>query len=88
MGIEKLKDALEKLENTYHNQNGYNVKEILRELNIAITDTTQKQCRAKLRSLIDKELSPEFATAGDEDIVYCPNGKWSGTYKLSKYRGK
>lgn len=86
--IQKIIEACENLENTYHNQNGYNVKEILHELNIEITANTQKAYRAKLRSLIDKKISPEFATAGDEDIVYCPNDKWSGTYRLSKYRGK
>lgn len=86
--IQKIIEALENLENTYHNQDGYNVREILRELNIEITANTQKAYRTKLRLMIDKKLYPEFATAGDEDIIYCPKGKNSGMYRLSKYRGK
>lgn len=93
MNIEKITDAkmietLIKLEQSKHNPNGYSVKEVLRELNIEITDKTQKQYRAKLRSMIDKKISPEFATAGNKDIVYCPNGKNSGTYRLSEYHRK
>jgi len=84
----KIIETLIKLEQARHNQNGYSVKEVLRELNIKITDKTQKQYRAKLRLMIDKKISPEFATAGDEDIIYCPKGKNSGTYRLSQYREK
>lgn len=85
---QRIVEALKHLENIYHNQNGYDVKEVLRELNIEITANTQKAYRTKLRLMIDKKLYPEFATAGDEDIIYCPKGKNSGTYRLSKYREK
>ena len=88
MGIEELKDALGKLENQYHDPDGYTAEDILRQLHIDITDDTQKQCRRNLRSMIDGKKYPEFKTAGDEDIVYCPIGKWSGKYRLSEYRDR
>lgn len=81
-----MREALRKLEKTYHRKEGYGVKEILRVLNIAINRKNEKQARAKLRSMISKYLFPDFFTAGNEDIVYCPNGKGSGTYRLSEYR--
>ena len=65
---------------------GYNAKEILVVLGTNINRENEKKVRKQLRLLISKQLYPEFATAGNEDIVYCPDGKGSGTYRLSKYR--
>ncbi|MDD4816189.1 MAG: hypothetical protein PHQ62_03540 [Clostridia bacterium] len=81
-----LKTALERLEQKNNNALGYNVKEILNMLNINSNEKTEKQTRGKLRSMISKKLYPEFKTAGNEDIVYCPNDKYSGKYRLSKYK--
>lgn len=86
MNRETLKNALEELECATHNKSGYGVKEILDKANITINRKNEKQARAKLRSMISKILFPQFAAAGNEDIVYCPHGKGSGLYRLSKYR--
>ncbi len=88
MDREIIIKALEKLEQNQHNPNGYSAGEILNTLNIEISRETEKCIRGKLRSMILKKLYPEFATAGNEDIVYCPKGKSSGLYRLSKYREK
>ncbi len=84
--IQKIIIVLNQLESAYPNKDGYNVKTILQGLNLDTTNKMQKKYRAKLRSMIDKKLFPEFATAGNKDIVYCPKGKNSGMYRLSKYR--
>ena len=85
MNKEKIIDALEKLEQSHRNPNGYSAKEILRTLNVEIYRDNEKRVRGMLRSMISKKRFPEFLTAGNEDIVYCPKGKGSGTYRLSKY---
>lgn len=86
MNKEKIIDALIKLEQAQHNPNGYGAEEVLNVLNIAINAGNKKLVRTQLRSLISKQLYPEFKTAGNDDIVYCPNGKSSGLYRLSDYR--
>lgn len=78
--------ALEKLEEKYHNEFGYGVKEVLGILKINCDRKAEKVARNKVRSLIDRQKYPEFSTAGNNDIVYCPSGKGSGKYRLSKYR--
>ena len=87
MNKQKIIETLDKLEQTQHKLYGYNAKEILVVLGTNINRENEKKVRKQLRLLISKQLYPEFATAGNEDIVYCPNGKGSGTYRLSKYRG-
>lgn len=82
----ELINALGTLEHNNKNIEGYDVKEILKMLNISPTEKIEKQTRGKLRSLISKTKYPEFKTAGNEDIVYCPSGKNSGKYRLAKYR--
>jgi len=86
MKKQELINVLKKLEQNKKCVSGYNVKEILFVLNISYNREVGKQTRDKLRSLISKQLYPEFATAGDEDIVYCPSGKGSGKYRLSEFR--
>lgn len=88
MNKENIIEALEKLEQTQHNQNGYGINEILGALNLELNRANEKYIRGKLRSLISKLHYPEFATAGKNDIVYCSKGKNSGLYSLSKYREK
>lgn len=78
-----LINALRKLEHNNKNIAGYEVKEILGILNVDANKIVEKQTRGKLRSLISKIKYPEFKTAGNEDIVYCPGGKNSGKYRLS-----
>lgn len=82
----KIIEALKKLEQSQYTPDGYSAKEIISVLNIDINE--KKQLRTKLRSMISKQRYPEFATAGKSDIVYCPNGKGTGRYRLSKYREK
>lgn len=86
MNKEKIREALKKLEQAQHNLNGYSAEEVLNVLNIDINDGNKKLVRKQLRSLISKQHYPEFKTAGNDDIVYCPNGKNSGLYRLSNYR--
>lgn len=88
MNKENIIQALEELEQSQHNTNGYSAGEILNALNIEINRATEKCIRGKLRSMISKQRYPEFATAGNEDIVYCPKGKRSGLYRLTNYREK
>lgn len=54
MSKEKLREALEKLEETYHSEEGYGVKEILSVLNTDINRKNEKQARARLRAMISK----------------------------------
>lgn len=86
MNKEKIIEALKKLEQSHRNPHGYNAKEILSVLNIEINRKNEKQVRGILRSMISKWIYPEFATAGNEDILYCPNGKGTGRYRLIEYR--
>lgn len=88
MDKESIKEALQVLEQTNLNPNGYSAGEILSVLNIEATRENEKQVRKILRSLISKHSHPEFATAGNENIVYCPGGKGSGTYRLTIYKGQ
>ena len=88
MDKESIREALEILEQANPNPNGYSAGEILSVLNIEINRENEKQVRKILRSLISKQSHPEFATAGNENIVYCPGGKGSGLYRLSVYRGQ
>ena len=83
MDKQSLIIALERLEQNNNNALGYNVKEILKMLKISPNEKIEVQTRGKLRSLISKIKYPEFKTAGNEDIVYCPSGKNSGKYRLS-----
>lgn len=82
----ELINALGTLEHNNKNIEGYDVKEILGILPADANEIVEKQTRGKLRSLISKTKYPEFKTAGNEDIVYCPSGKNSGKYRLAKYR--
>ena len=75
--------VLEELEEEYHKEEGYSVKEILNKLKITYTREISKNVRKDLRSMISKNLHPEFLSAGDKDLVYCPLGKFSGKYRLS-----
>lgn len=77
--------ALKQLEEKHHNKLGYGVKEILSELNENCDRKTEKRARVGLRFLISQKEHPEFLTAGNENIVYCPSGKNSGKYRLSFY---
>lgn len=86
MDKQSLNTALERLEQKNNKAFGYNVKEILKMLNISPTEKIEVQTRGKLRSMISKKLYPDFKTAGNEDIVYSPKGKGSGQYRLAKYR--
>lgn len=86
MDKEKIIEALKIIEQLHHNPNGYSAKEILCAMNININSGNEKLVRKKLRLLISKQCYPEFATAGNDDIVYCPNGKGSGLYRLTDYR--
>lgn len=78
--------ALGKLEQNYKNIAGYDVKDILQIMHIIPDRKVEKQTRGILRSMISKIKYPEFKTGGNEDIVYCPDGKNSGKYRLSEYR--
>ncbi|MBO4823451.1 MAG: hypothetical protein J5580_02680 [Clostridia bacterium] len=80
--------ALEQLEAKLHNDSGYSVRQILFEMGIETNPDNEKTMRRKLRKLMDKKIYPDISGAGNEDIVYTPGGKGSGTYRLSKYRGK
>lgn len=86
MNKETIIKALKKLEQDHRNPNGYGAEEVLSVLNIDINDRNKKRVRKILRSLISKLCYPEFATAGYDDIVYCPSGIGSGLYRLSKYQ--
>lgn len=88
MDKESVKEALEILEQANPNPNGYSAGEILSVLNVEISRENEKQVRKILRSLISIKSHPEFATAGNENIVYCPGGKGSGTYRLTVYKGQ
>jgi len=83
---DKIIAILEELENEQHNRNGYNVVEVINKLHIVDNQQTKKHIRGKLRSLISIHIYPEFKTAGKENLVYCPLGKNSGRYRLSKYK--
>lgn len=87
MEIKTIKEVLENLESKYHSREGYATSQILNELHLKANRENEKLLRAKLRSMMSKNLYPEFATAGSEDVVYSPRGKGSGLYRLSKYRG-
>lgn len=82
---ERIIAVLEKLEKEQFNKDGYNVVQVIYELKIENTAQTRKNIRGRLRSLISKKEHPEFKTAGNEDIVHCPKGKYSGQYKLVKH---
>ena len=88
MNKESIKEALQILEEANSNPNGYSAGEILTVMNIEATEANEKQVRKILRSLISKNSHPEFATAGNDNIVYCPGGKGSGTYRLTKFTGE
>lgn len=88
MNKESTKEALQILEQANPNPNGYSAGEILSVLNIESTRENEKQVRKILRSMISKHSHPEFATAGNENIVYCPAGKGSGLYRLTVYKGQ
>ena len=79
-------DALDNLEKENCSKNGYKVEQILTKLHVRPTPENKKIARGVIRLLISKRLYPEFETAGDDDVVYSPCGKGSGTYRLSKYR--
>ncbi len=85
MDKESIKEALQILEQANPNPNGYSAGEILSVLNIETSRENEKQVRKILRSLISIKKHPEFATAGNENIVYCPAGKGSGLYRLTVY---
>ncbi len=86
MDKEIIIEALQVLEQANPNPNGYSAGEVLSVLNIEINRKNEKQVRKILRSLISKNSHPEFATAGNDNIVYCPSGKGSGSYRLTAYR--
>lgn len=88
MDSERVIDALRRLEQVNPNLSGYTAKEVLFAMGEKINRATEKAVRTLLRSLISKKLYPVFASAGDDDIVYCPDGKQSGLYRLSIYRAK
>lgn len=88
MDKESIIEALRVLEQANPNPNGYSAWEVLSVLNIEINRENEKQVRKILRSLISKNSHPEFATAGNDNIVYCPGGKGSGTYRLTVYKGQ
>lgn len=88
MDKESVIEALKRIEQVNPNPDGYSAREILFVLNEEINRENEKQVRKILRSLISKRSHPEFATAGDENIVYCPGGKGSGLYRLSAYKGQ
>lgn len=88
MDKEGIREALKILEQSNPNPDGYSAGEILSVLNIESTRENEKQVRKILRSLISKRSHPEFATAGNDNIVYCPGGKGSGTYRLTVYKGQ
>ncbi len=81
-------EALQVLEQANSNPKGYSAGEILSVLNIEATRENKKQVRKILRSLISHRSHPEFATAGNDNIVYSPGGKGSGTYRLTVYKGQ
>ena len=85
---QEIIDALERLEEKYHGAGGYGVREILFEMGIKTNPDEEKTLRKKLRKLMDKIIYPEIKGAGNEDVIYTPGGKGSGTYRLSKYRGE
>ena len=76
IGNQEIIDALERLEEKYHRASGYKVREVLFEIGIEINADEERKMRGKLRKMYNG------------DIVYTPCGKGSGTYRLSKYRGK
>jgi hypothetical protein len=82
----ELINVLDKLEETHPSKSGYSTEEILHKLGMPNNRENGKRIRDILRSLISRHKYPEFKTAGEEDIVYCPSGKNSGEYRLSKYR--
>jgi hypothetical protein len=88
---EKLIAALEALENKYHDKNGYRVQQILDALEPEYR-TSETYLRLQLRLLMDIKITDKvgrvWKTAGKEDIVYKPNQKKDGYYRLSKYREK
>lgn len=88
MDKESIIEALQVLEQANSNPNGYCTGEVLSVLNIEATRENEKQVRKILRSLISKRSHPEFATAENDNIVYCPGGKGSGTYRLTVYKGQ
>lgn len=83
---EEIKSALRRLEEKYHDINGYYTVQILEELNMPVNRKNGVAVRTVLRKLIDKKLYPEFGTAGKNDVVYEPLGKGKGKYRLSIYR--
>lgn len=87
MDKESIIEALQVLEQANSNPNGYSTGEVLSVLNIEATRENEKQVRKILRLLISKRSHPEFATAGNDNIVYCPGGKGSGLYRLTVYKG-
>lgn len=88
MDKESVREALEIIEQANPNPNGYSAGEILSVLNIETSRENEKQVRKILRSLISIKKHPEFATVGNENIVYCPAGKGSGLYRLTVYKGQ
>ncbi len=86
MDKESVIKALQRIEQVNPNPNGYSAREILFVLNEEINRENEKQVRKILRSLISKRSHPEFATAGNDNLVYCPEGKGSGLYRLTAYR--
>lgn len=86
MNKEEIITALERLEEKLHDSTGYKANQILFEMNIPITRASEVKLRTALRKLISQDLYPEFGSAGADDIVYEPDGKNSGFYRLSKYR--
>ena len=88
MDKNSVEKALKKLEERNFKKEGYNTVEILNELKLENNRKNAKLLRGCLRSMISKDKYPEFLTAGKYDIVYCPEGKGSGCYRLSKNSGK
>ena len=87
-GNQEIVDALERLEGKLHHAEGYSVEQILFEMGVVSNSDSKRTLRRKLRKLMDKKIYSDISGAGNEDIVYTPCGKGSGTYRLSKYRGK
>ena len=69
MDSERVIDALRRLEQVNPNLSGYTAKEVLFAMGEKINRATEKAVRTLLRSLISKKLYPEFASAGDDDVV-------------------
>ena len=86
MTKENVIKSLRNLEEIYHKKEGYNTIQILTQLKIEPNRENAKMLRKCLRSMISNNVYPEFLTAGEYDIVYCPQGKGSGCYRLSEYR--